>query len=279
MQHIQLQFDTRSLLHYRHSPNNYSHFLLGNLLELYVYLKQNNLLDKDVEVRSNNPTDQFESLYGIFRADQPGALSDEKEIHRVALATDRSWSAGRARALGEYIREFAAFVRTRLDIEAGPPDTLTYVRRPARLLGRFIVNENAVVRRLQITADEHGLAFQAVYLEKLNFRQQVQLMAQTKLLIGPHGAGLVNSLFCQPASTVIEISLHPDFVYSGFPAICALRDITYARIHAVKWWLPTLLSLVRLPMAYQSVMKRRIRRDRMVFADVESLITQLEQHV
>ena len=276
---INIRYDTGGLLHYKHSPNNYSHFILGNLLEFFIFLKDNDLLDCNINVISNNPSRRFESFYGIFRTDLNDVSTAGETERLVALSANRAWAVDKAKAVDDYIGPFANFVKSRLRIEPGPLDTLTYVRRAARPLGRFIINENAIVRALENSAQQHGLKFDAVYLEKLTFDDQVALMSRTKCLVGPHGAGLVNSLFCEPGAGVIEISLHPDFVYSGFPAICASRNVNYARIHATRWWFPTLLSLLRLPLIYQPVMARRIRRDRMVFVGVNSLAAQVEHYL
>lgn len=47
-------------------------------------------------------------------------------------------------------------------------------------------------------AEKRG--FTAVYLEDLSFKQSVELMLETKLLIGPHGAGWASALYCQSST-------------------------------------------------------------------------------
>lgn len=47
-------------------------------------------------------------------------------------------------------------------------------------------------------AEKNG--FTAVYLEELSFKESVQLMLETKVLIGPHGAGWASALYCQSST-------------------------------------------------------------------------------
>ena len=46
--------------------------------------------------------------------------------------------------------------------------------------------------------------FKNVILEKLSFKEQVQLFNDAKIVIGQHGAGLVNSFWCQKNTVLIE---------------------------------------------------------------------------
>ena len=270
-------YDTKYLKHYSHSPNNYSHFVLGNLLELYIGLSDKGLLNRNITERSTNPSDRFDGLYDIFQNETDNAEATEDTEQLLAPTAEIRWSSQKAQSVRPYIDPFVKFIRHRLNIKAGSPDTLTYIRRPPKLLGRFIVNENSIMELLANIASERGLKFNAVYLENENFKNQVALMARTKILVGLHGAGLVNCLFCEPGTKVIEISPHPDFVYSGFPTICSIRGLGYSRVHATRWWFPTLLSVLRLPLIVQKKMARRIRRDRMLFLDIASIRTHVER--
>jgi hypothetical protein len=42
-----------------------------------------------------------------------------------------------------------------------------------------------------------NFGFEPVFLEELNFRESVQVMLGARFVIGPHGAGWANALFCQ----------------------------------------------------------------------------------
>ncbi|HBW57992.1 MAG TPA: hypothetical protein DEF27_09385, partial [Oscillatoriales bacterium UBA8482] len=63
---------------------------------------------------------------------------------------------------------------------------------------RRILNEKNVIETLR------PWGFVTVQLETLSFGEQVALFAQAKVIMGAHGSGLTNILFCQPGTQVIE---------------------------------------------------------------------------
>lgn len=69
-------------------------------------------------------------------------------------------------------------------------------RRPGR---RSIVNQQELLRTLA------PLGFEPVWLERLSLAEQVGLFHRAECVVGPHGAGLTNLLFCRPGAVVVEI--------------------------------------------------------------------------
>jgi capsular polysaccharide biosynthesis protein len=74
-----------------------------------------------------------------------------------------------------------------------------YVKRSAARRIRFIVNADEVETLLA------SFGFDAFEMERMTLREQVALMAQASCLLGPHGAGILHSLWMPRQSTVIEI--------------------------------------------------------------------------
>lgn len=64
---------------------------------------------------------------------------------------------------------------------------------------RRATNEDSVIEILQ------AKGFKSYELTKLSFIQQLQLFSSAEMIIGAHGAGLVNTLFCQEGTKVIEL--------------------------------------------------------------------------
>ncbi|NEP40470.1 MAG: DUF563 domain-containing protein, partial [Okeania sp. SIO2H7] len=64
---------------------------------------------------------------------------------------------------------------------------------------RRIINEEEVVSLLE------KFGFISVTLESMSIAEQALCLANAKVVVGPHGAGLTNLLFCQPGIKVIEI--------------------------------------------------------------------------
>lgn len=50
---------------------------------------------------------------------------------------------------------------------------------------------------LEVAAE---FGFEPVYLESLSFKESVEVMLEAKAVIGPHGAGWANALYCQPGT-------------------------------------------------------------------------------
>jgi capsular polysaccharide biosynthesis protein len=65
---------------------------------------------------------------------------------------------------------------------------------------RQIVNEAVL---LEAFAD---LGLERVAFSELPLRRQMEVMAEARLVIGAHGAGLTNTIFCRPGTAVVEIN-------------------------------------------------------------------------
>lgn len=88
-----------------------------------------------------------------------------------------------------------------------PPSKKLYVSR-ARASRRKVLNETELTALLR----EHG--FEIVEAEGLTLRDQIELFAQCKTLIGIHGAGLTNCLFMPPGGNVVELrKREPNYAY------------------------------------------------------------------
>ena len=64
---------------------------------------------------------------------------------------------------------------------------------------RGISNEPELIDALQ------PLGFEVVHCENLSMVEQAQLFAEAAVVLGPHGAGLTNTVYCQPGTTIIEL--------------------------------------------------------------------------
>jgi len=64
----------------------------------------------------------------------------------------------------------------------------------------------------------------------MSLEDQIDCVKDCKLLIGAHGAGLVNSLFMQPHTYMIEL-FPSSFVNNFFKHLCSLKKINYDNLH------------------------------------------------
>jgi capsular polysaccharide biosynthesis protein len=87
-------------------------------------------------------------------------------------------------------------------------------------LHRPLLNENEVFNVLE----KYG--FKKVKLSTLSFIEKIQLFQSAKVIVSPHGAGLTNIVFCNPATKVIEL-FPPTYLVPCFFIISQHMDLRY----------------------------------------------------
>lgn len=68
--------------------------------------------------------------------------------------------------------------------------------------------------------------FEIVRCEELTFEQQVRLFREAEAVVGPHGGGFANLVWCQPGTKVLEI-LGSNSVRRCYWSICSALDLRY----------------------------------------------------
>lgn len=84
---------------------------------------------------------------------------------------------------------------------------VVYIAREGKT--RQITNEVALLDSLRNISDQ--IVIKKKYLSGLSFRQQVEMMSNTDIVFGIHGAGFTNILFLRPKSGLIEF-FAPNFL-------------------------------------------------------------------
>ena len=72
-----------------------------------------------------------------------------------------------------------------------------------------------------------AFGFRAVYFESLNLREAVQTMLGAREIVGPHGAGWANALFCKPGVEAFMWTWAASKPDNWFANIAAIRDIDF----------------------------------------------------
>lgn len=85
--------------------------------------------------------------------------------------------------------------------------------------GRRILNEDEIAPLLK------KINFRMAVLEDMTFAEQVSLFRHARVVVGPHGAGLANIVFCQPGTKVIEVV--GSFVNASFLTLAASLGLEY----------------------------------------------------
>jgi len=270
---MKIFLDSKKLRNYQHSPRNYAHFLTENLLEVFISLDRANLLCEPLEIATNNPSDRFHEAYNIFgRYVGNRKVAKDTEI-TICPSPAMIWNE-RGR---DDLERFARFVRDRVGVGDAAGKLLTYVRRKPHSLGRYFLNEEVVVRALRDIAEQSELEFRDVKLEDHSFESQLRIINQTKILIGLHGAAFSNSIFLQPNSISIQFWPNPKFNHFKFLQICDLIGVSHFEININKFSFPNFLSILRIPVFYIGDNPNRVRRDRVIIADVIKLKTEMSE--
>lgn len=69
--------------------------------------------------------------------------------------------------------------------------------------------------------------FKAVMLENLSFYEQIKYFNNAKLIIGIHGAGLANVLFCNKGATLLEIYPDADYGWHFLNNSCKVLELQH----------------------------------------------------
>ncbi len=93
-----------------------------------------------------------------------------------------------------------------------------YIAR-SKKAGRNIINEDEVIKALTT------LGFVAYTLEDMSFSDQVRLFSQAEIVVAPHGAGLINSIFAQ---NLIIIELFGSYGVATFHVLANALGFQYA---------------------------------------------------
>lgn len=117
----------------------------------------------------------------------------------------------------QFLRE--AFLNKATTQGLQTPSRIYISRRHASY--RRILNEDETIARLS------PYGFVPIVLESLSFLEQVALFANAKAIIAPHGAGLTNTLFCNPGTQLIEI-FSPDMVSVNYWVVSNIIGLNYS---------------------------------------------------
>jgi capsular polysaccharide biosynthesis protein len=89
-----------------------------------------------------------------------------------------------------------------------------------RKSSRSSPDENQLVKKLMT------YNFKEIFLEDYNISQQASIFNNAKIIIGFHGAGLVNLFFCKPDTIIVEI-FGADFIVTDYWAISNQLNLKY----------------------------------------------------
>lgn len=147
-------------------------------------------------------------LEKVITSSQPICLQAETIIVPQFKQRSSSWSC-------EFLRQ--AFLPNK-NAAVSHPEKIYISRKDARY--RHLINEQDCINFLS------QFGFSVVTLESYSFLEQVSLVANAKVVISVHGAGLSHLVFCQPQTKVIEI-FPPHYVTRYYWILSNLVNLEY----------------------------------------------------
>jgi capsular polysaccharide biosynthesis protein len=109
------------------------------------------------------------------------------------------------------------------------------VPRPHRAIyiTRADANNRRVINESEIRAVVIDNGFEVVSLTNVPLLEQVKLFAEARIVVGPHGAGFTNAVFCQPGSVLIEF-MPETWQIHCFERLARLVGMTYRSIVGIE---------------------------------------------
>jgi capsular polysaccharide biosynthesis protein len=156
---------------------------------------------------------ELESLELLGAADRVVPQAEPARAYRRLLLTPGlAWRD----VPSPMLATFAGWVRDRMGVaEAGAGARLYAKRGNAR--------RRRVLEEAEVAAALEPLGFEAVELDGMSVREQVERFAGAEAIVGGHGAGLTNMLFSPAGATVVELFspfAFADTCYRHMAAVC-----------------------------------------------------------
>ena len=123
-------------------------------------------------------------------------------------------------------RNFSHFIRdsylkflnqaSLLKKDSNLPKLIYVSRQQEKRRRRRVVNNDALEKCLK----RYG--FETIFCENLSFEEQMNLFYNADFVLGPHGAGLTNIVFCRPQTKILVFEYSRGSMFNGLAKSCQL---------------------------------------------------------
>ena len=207
--------------------NNYAHFLFDivpkiKLISLAINLKK---IDYFYFSKLNNYQKEILKRVGI---NEQKIIDSNKYRHlqsnKIIGVTHPNYIKGTISeahsAIPKWIISYLKNVFLKRKQSKTPYKKIYIDRSDSKLKHCKIINNSDIKKFLK------NKGFKILKLSKLKFDKQTNIFRNAKMIIGPHGAGLANLVFCKKNTKVVEIKPrdHPNKVYER---ICDINKLRY----------------------------------------------------
>jgi hypothetical protein len=199
--------------------NYYYHWLFDAMPKLAL-LKGAQLFEKTDYFLVPNYAFSYQKQYlNYFGIPASKIINGEQVKH---LQCDNLYVASAVRVHDHHPKQMLEFLYSSLIHEKNTraQKKRIYIARGDAEVNRKVINESELIDRLR------KYNFEIHYLSGLTIIQQAKLFNEAQVVVGAHGAGLSNLVFCEAGTQVLEI--FPDqYVRHLFYDVCNKRGIAY----------------------------------------------------
>jgi capsular polysaccharide biosynthesis protein len=202
-----------------YGTDNYFHFLVDTICQFYLHERVPAMLAARTVLTGFVPEQQARFRFmgeAIARAGIPPQIFQPYDgtllLCRQLIFPKRESGATPWRI---------AHLRRMMKVEPHPnPRRRLYIARPGGWR-RKIPSEPAIRRMLE----SHG--FEAIDPGSLSFSGQIDAFREARIVLGPHGAAMTNSIFMNPGGAMIELT-HEKRVIVAFHEVACMAGLHYA---------------------------------------------------
>lgn len=197
---------------------NYAHWLTDNLIYLYVYVTKMKPLGVKIVLPDSllGFAKETVEIMGIEPADIIVAGDDVMAFDDLHFMDTIYFGE-----IPQIFKEAVHHLKVNgLKGQAAPSvDQSVYISRRDAVSRPLINNAELEARLLQS-------GFDIVATGELTLRAQIALFANAKIVLGQHGAGLINAIFCEPGAVLVE--LFPEYMLQAhFWTAASLVGVRY----------------------------------------------------
>lgn len=206
--------------------NNYAHFLFDIIPKIKLFSLAINL--KKIDYFYFSKLNKYQKdIFGIIGIDKRKIIDSNKYRHlqckTIYGVTHPSYFKGTFSYAQSYMpawiidhlkKKFLKYKKSTNNFKKVFID-----RSDSKLKHCKLINNNEIKRFLK------SKGFKIITLSNLNFKKQISIFNNAEIIVGPHGAGFANLVFCKKNTKVIELrpKNHPNRVYERVSGINKLN--------------------------------------------------------
>lgn len=200
--------------------NYYYHWVFETIPKLHI-LKESGELNKVDYFLIPGMAFRYQREYLDHFGITPDKIINEEEVHHIQA--DELMVTSHVKLYDHHPKWICDFLYNSFTKNIGKSvsgQKLVYVARGDAARSRRVANEPQLIEMLK------GYGFEPYYLSSLSVKAQVELFNSAKIIVGAHGGGLSNYVFCKPGTKVLEF--YPDqYIRPIFLDVAQKRGLEY----------------------------------------------------